>query len=184
MAETQRSFWRASDEENTQERMENRSLLFQKGVRGVLCCSQLWFLCKRLYFRRIILREDHITQLLPQIGDSLWKKRTFTDVRWFYKTMQSSFAGLTHPEHWKSSVVCSSTALQWSRWGLQWAWLPGPYHTPLAPSTDWSPVTLPRTLDSCKGPTSLPVWSERRRGRSIPTKHWPVNLNQSSWWGL
>lgn len=148
--------------------MENRSLLFQKAVWGVLCWrSQLWFLCKRLYFRRIILREDHITQPLPQIGDSLWNTYIYRCQMAFHcrvltKRCKAVLAGLAHPQHWKSSVVCSSTALQWSRWGLQWAWSPAPCHTPLAPSTDWSPVTLPRTLDSCKGPTSLPAQSERR----------------------
>lgn len=74
MAESQRSFWRASPHAQHQTRKT-----LTNGWKTGLCyskkeceeSSQLWFLCKRLYFRRIILREDHITQLLPQIGDSL-----------------------------------------------------------------------------------------------------------------
>lgn len=92
MAESQRSLWGASPhvQHQTKKTLNNgwKTGLCdsKKGVRGVLCCrSQLWFLCKRLYFRRIILREDHVTQPLPQIGDFLWNACIFTDVRRFFK---------------------------------------------------------------------------------------------------
>lgn len=86
---------------------------------------------------------------------------------------------LTYQLHCKSSVVCSSTAHQWNRWGLQWAWSPAPCHTPLALSTDWSPAARPRTPDSYTGPTGLPAQIERIREKWIKAKQWPVNLNPS-----